>query len=72
MARGDWTAGQQRCAVMIPIPLLMLVDSLQNTHCFDSRNATLRYLIETHPAIAELRERVYARAQQDLGEPRSD
>lgn len=65
MARGDWAAGQQRIAVMAPIPLVILIDTVQNLHCFDSRNATIRYLLETHPDIAKLRQAVYDNARQE-------
>jgi hypothetical protein len=69
MARGDWPSGQQRIAAVVPIPLVMLINRVQNRRCFDSRNATIKWLLETHPLIDEIRQQVYADAQQDPGKP---
>lgn len=69
MARGDWPAGQQRCTVILPAPIVGCIDLIQDRRCFDSRQATLRYLIETHPAIAEIVAELVHSAQQYPGTP---
>jgi argonaute-like protein implicated in RNA metabolism and viral defense len=69
MARGDWSAGQQRIAVTVPLPLKRLIESIQKTHCFDSESALIRHLIETHPMV---RERVDTIAREAYGSDQTE
>jgi len=51
--------------VRMPEPLKMLVILYQNARSLASQNAAVVELLETHPRIAEMQERVYAGEQVD-------